>query len=195
MWLCEVCAPFFEQQKNHGWVRGYDHSVLSLYTWTQARHRLNQRVIYSLKGAGPNELYFDSAVSMCSLRLSLGEPLINPIFVPSPRSNRLFEDDHAESFCKALANVLGAPQLQALKRKSQSVHRRKSRLERQLTAQARFELNNKSSIEILQKQMGTVVFVDDLITTGSTARAAWQILGRPSRFEVWTLMNKPVGSC
>jgi len=37
----------------------------------------------------------------------------------------------------------------------------------------------------------TVVFVDDVITTGSTAMAAYIALGDPENFEVWTLAHRP----
>jgi hypothetical protein len=177
------------------WVSGYGLSVLSLYTWSTPLHLLNQRVAYSLKGSGPEEIYFDAAISLGGLRLSLGAPLLNPVFIPSPRSGRLFARDHAENFCKALATVMGGQEVHALKRRSQSVHRRKTRAERELAAESRFELKNEKNMQNLQHHQGTIIFVDDLITTGSTARAAWLLLGRPQQFEVWTLLNKPSGSC
>ena len=195
MWLCDVCAFIFEEQKNKSWVPGYDLQVLSLYSWTQYLHRLNQRVAYSLKGNGPMEIYSDAAIAMCHLRASLAPAPVNPIFIPSPRSLRLSEEDHAEIFCKVLADVLGASQLHALKRTSQSIHRRKTRVERERAAKNRFELKDQMTVEILHEHKGAVVFVDDLITTGSTARAAWQVLCCPPQFEVWTLLNKPSGSC
>ncbi len=36
-----------------------------------------------------------------------------------------------------------------------------------------------------------VVFADDVLTTGSTARAAFKALGKPSGFEVWAIVWRP----
>jgi predicted amidophosphoribosyltransferase len=36
----------------------------------------------------------------------------------------------------------------------------------------------------------TLVFVDDVLTTGATARAAWKTLGKPRDFAVWTLAQR-----
>lgn len=38
---------------------------------------------------------------------------------------------------------------------------------------------------------GPFLFADDVITTGSTAIAAYMALGDPSDFEVWTMVNRP----
>lgn len=35
-----------------------------------------------------------------------------------------------------------------------------------------------------------VHFVDDVLTTGSTALAAWQALGHPRHFTVWSLIYR-----
>jgi len=40
------------------------------------------------------------------------------------------------------------------------------------------------------KTFTNVIFVDDVITTGATARAAWLSLGRPERFVVWSLARR-----
>jgi predicted amidophosphoribosyltransferase len=39
---------------------------------------------------------------------------------------------------------------------------------------------------------GTLIFIDDVVTTGSTVEAAWRALGKPSQFEVWCLAYQPM---
>jgi predicted amidophosphoribosyltransferase len=35
------------------------------------------------------------------------------------------------------------------------------------------------------------VFVDDVVATGSTAKAVWLALGKPSLFHIWSLTYRP----
>jgi predicted amidophosphoribosyltransferase len=37
----------------------------------------------------------------------------------------------------------------------------------------------------------TIVLVDDVMTSGATALAAYMALGDPQLFEVWTIANRP----
>jgi predicted amidophosphoribosyltransferase len=38
---------------------------------------------------------------------------------------------------------------------------------------------------------GVLVFVDDVVTSGATAMAAFMALADPLKFEVWTIANRP----
>jgi predicted amidophosphoribosyltransferase len=60
-------------------------------------------------------------------------------------------------------------------------------------AECRFQLrvDRQTVQDLLASSPGPIVFVDDVITSGATAMAAYMALEDPSRFEVWTLANRP----
>ncbi len=49
-----------------------------------------------------------------------------------------------------------------------------------------FSMYSNAKIQFLESQ-GCLVFVDDIVTTGSTAEVAFKALGCPNHFEVWCL--------
>lgn len=64
---------------------------------------------------------------------------------------------------------------------SQKQKKRGERLERRFLARPELDLS----------PYGTILFVDDVVTTGATTRAAWSALGEPENFEVWCVAYQP----
>ena len=103
------------------------------------------------------------------------------IFIPAPSKDG--REDHATLFAKALSLAWGgSPYWNGLMRNSQSAQKTLDQYERRkISMSVRLPLPPSSS---------TYIFVDDVLTTGSTAQAAYQALGKPLHFFSWNLAYK-----
>lgn len=109
------------------------------------------------------------------------------VFIPAPaRFDK--DDDHASLFAKELSRLFGSPTEKLLRRVSQSEQKGMTREERALN-----RLVLREGIDPAQS-LGAkkIVFVDDLLVSGQTARAAYIALGKPAHFEVWTIAYRPL---
>lgn len=110
----------------------------------------------------------------------------NPVFVPAP-SRSWGAKDHAWCFAKALSDLTGFEFKNVLARKGSTQQKRLSRAER---SQFQAELIDP---DWQCTDYTTVILVDDILTTGSTARGCLQALGHqrlPNKAEVWTLIDR-----
>lgn len=115
------------------------------------------------------------------------------IFIPAPARFEK-EDDHASLFAKELSRLFGSPSLKLLRRVSQAEQKGMSREERAQNRLALREAFNLPSGNGLAQSLGEkkIVFVDDLLVSGQTARAAYIALGKPKNFEAWTIAYRPL---
>jgi predicted amidophosphoribosyltransferase len=96
--------------------------------------------------------------------------------------------DHAYRMAKLLAEKLDlefVPEALKLVERQRSGISQKD-LDRVGREQIRYEAPEKNSLS------DNIVFVDDILTTGSTARAAYIALGKPSRFRVFVWAYRPL---
>lgn len=96
---------------------------------------------------------------------------------------RLGEPDHAALFAEGLAQALGG-NMKDLQRIDQP----------QEGSQKQKDVEARREIQFLPPQNAltdSVIFVDDIITSGATAQAAYEALGRPKHYQVWTLASRP----
>ncbi len=107
------------------------------------------------------------------------EPDESTVFIPAP-SHVL--RDHAYYFAEALARHSGgqfAPSvfrlLDSNPQKEKNSRQRKERAFEQIRA---------------VPAANTLIFVDDVVSTGSTSKAAHQCLGQPSNFQIWALAHR-----
>jgi predicted amidophosphoribosyltransferase len=91
---------------------------------------------------------------------------------------------HAQNWAEALSNRLGYPHFCPL-RPIQLLNAQKA-LNRAERAKRKFDLNEEFS----KGSNNRVIFVDDVVTTGQTAKAAYKALGYPLHFEVWSLIYR-----
>lgn len=159
--------------------------VYAHYVWNQSSDSVVRPLIYSLKGG---ELENEIAALAESFSWSLRETREkNLTLVPPP--SRTGEPDHALVWANALAKIWNcevwrplnlAPKADVLSLSQ----KHKSRKDR-------------ASLEFLPVKIAKpysktkLIFVDDVLTTGSTARAAFKALGEPKSFEVWAIAWRP----
>jgi predicted amidophosphoribosyltransferase len=108
------------------------------------------------------------------------------IYVPAP-PRFIGQYDHSFWWAKALQAELGGTLWQGLKRTSKLSQRDSDRAKRAL-----LELSTIENYTRPQVQGPDVVwiFVDDIVTTGATARAVFDTLGRPKNFMIWVLARR-----
>lgn len=152
--------------------------VYSLFLWQQEWPI--GHLLYALKQGGPSEIFHNLARDFLSRRLSRGLGS-NCALVPSP-PRRVGMKDHAWSFAVELGKGISQQPINILNRDTAG-----SQKTRDLAARQRVQMSSSMPVP----SHSQVVFVDDVLTTGSTAKAAYKALGRPQAFEVWTLAYRP----
>lgn len=199
--LCEVCSEELwswvpEEELYEQELARFEKplSVASLFAWVPGEQQVLSRLILSLKGSRQGHLWRHYAGEF--LRRQLGSKCSSHspmVLVPSPGRNG--SEDHASLFTNALADASGAMVLRSLKRKEGALgpQKKKSKSQRE---QVGFEWAENFSAELCSDILRhrKVVFVDDIVTTGATAHAAWKKLGRPEEFTIWSLAQRTL-SC
>lgn len=160
----------------------------SLFEWIPGWQETLSRLILSLKGNETSALWRPYALEFWRRYLISGPPSQTKILVPSPSRNG--GPDHAGAFALHLADLSSSPLYDCLSRSETDKAQKKRR--RNERGRARFEWDEKFSLESFRaaSQGKQVIFVDDIVTSGFTAKAAWKALGQPRDFAVWSLAQR-----
>ena len=154
--------------------------VYSLFRWGTGVDGENvQLLIAALKGDNGSRAFRHLASEFSLLRCKKEEACGDIVFCPAPAAIA-GQIDHAYLWAEALAHQWGVSMVNILKRGSL---RTQKTLDVDQRRETTMELWEGHSVP----EGAKIIFVDDVITTGSTARAAWSVLGKPRRFEVWTV--------
>lgn len=165
-------------------------SLKALFHWRPGESDLLSKQILYLKGGGAGwvwRYYAKIFAKKIVGTITTSSPLY---IVPAP-PKRKGQKDHAYIWGEALAEALGGRLVPCLPRVSKR-HQRFA------------DIGERSSVEmkVLEKYSNNVdlsggahwIFVDDVVTTGATAQAAFQALGCPGNFQVWALAHRSL-SC
>jgi predicted amidophosphoribosyltransferase len=194
--LCVSCWQSLEKNFNDSvssLQTGYPFSVRSLLTWNASCDREVRSLIRGFKGGYSlaASARFAERLAFANARGWTADDGL-PIFVYPPSSSG--RPDHASVLAVELSCLWGGFPLglawaddpaRASSRTSGLGQKGRTAIER---SQRRFEDLDLASFTQPSTRW---VFVDDVITTGSTAMAAYMALGSPERFEVWTLACRP----
>lgn len=177
--LCSHCSPklFHLQEPTARDECGLP--VYSLFAWRRDGWPALRSVAMNLKGRDQAEPWLELAAWMIQ---ALGDlPAAPRVMVPVPSSGA----NHALGWARALGYWTDSPVLDLLLRHEGRPNKELSKHER---GRLRFAVRPSSAVE--SSNYKSVIIVDDIITTGATARAAHSALGRPRNCEVWCLMDR-----
>lgn len=177
--LCEGCTTKLRSAiRPQLACEGYDMPAYALFDW-RGEPLLN--TLFSVLKGGGFALTHDLLAIWFLMKMEMD--VRDWVLVPSPpRQSGLL--DHAHTFAAALSKHLKTPVVPALQRpvgveqKSLSIKER-ANLDLKLTTDNHWVKSKKT------------IFIDDIITTGSTAKAAYIALDRPPGFMVWTIGCRP----
>ncbi len=185
--VCERCAHQLFRSINRGprlSQPGYPFPVYSLWTWTRENEHLIRPFLHAFKG-GRGVRRGRELVQI--LLFERGKESRKPHYLHPPAGSR--KRDHAWLLAHCFAEISGAEGIEALEDQTPRPGGQKhlSAVER---AERRLSLSGDRH-EICTTTNSSWIFVDDVITSGATAMAAYMALGDPARFEVWTLVCRP----
>ena len=152
-----------------------------LFDWGEENDFFARLFLNSLKRGGSSFIFEQLTKSFLHHFLQVRHLPNNTLFIPAPPSQLNHPQDHAFSLCYAMSHITGLPFQTPLARHLQAkvAQKQKNRKERKeilFTTSKSFSNSNK-----------LIVFVDDILTTGGTARSAWKTLGKPRQFIIFTL--------
>lgn len=197
--LCQYCWNKLQLKSLKHALGGYSFRVKSLFSWDNDDPKLIRDLIIGMKAGGPKELFTPFAMLLCEQHVKLSRQAKTKYekycFVPAPRANGS-QPDHAETLAQELARISGGEYCPALKRISAQKQKSKNEKDRKkLARESGFHVAEEWSTPIgkfkNQTRRQLVIFVDDVITTGATAKSAHQALAAPKNYEVWTIAHRP----
>lgn len=162
-------------------------NVFSLFDWIPSESDLLSETILGLKGTQRKQQwkYWAKTFLRCHQACSADEETTLVTCW-----NKSSKPEHAEIFGRALQGILDfKPKLEVLCQRTQAsdLHsfaiKKLSRLERKNFNQSR-EIFSKANFSPTKQRL---IFIDDIVTTGSTLEAAYRFLDRPQNFQVWCL--------
>lgn len=191
--LCLVCSEDLSswQQPDGGLFHQEVHKlkVEALYEWIPGQQEVLSKLVHALKGDRSENLWRHYAEEFLRRRWSERATKKTYLLVPAP--SRDGRNDHALHFVKGLVAAHAGLELYNCLSRDCGVgpQKKRKRSERQRTTLEWAE--NFTHADFNAKAAGKhIIFVDDIVTTGSTARAAWRTLGKPRDFAVWALAQR-----
>jgi predicted amidophosphoribosyltransferase len=185
--ICEACWAGWK--RDGPWlVRARPFPQRSLLRWEESNEKSVQRLVLSMKER-PRRSSLRIWANELSLALAAEWGRAEILIVHPPGRSGRRELDHAGALAAEVARCLAVPlgpelrRLQARRSWGQKLASRRSRHELEFVTEA-------AAREALRARAKPVVFVDDVLTSGATAEAAWRALGEPPGFQAWSIFGR-----
>ena len=174
--FCERCFEDVIRRASALSIKGFPFAAHSLLKWDE-KNEIVGDLVRCLKGKWSQKGCEIIAGEIARIANLKGRTII----VPPSKSE---EQDHAWNLGNALAKFGGCDFASPFSVESKAEQKS---LDKSQRLSLRFSLVHR----LVSRNF---LFVDDLITTGSTARAAWIALGSPKNFEAWTVAHRSLRS-
>lgn len=192
--FCQDCLLKLDLEQQHSNTRFGQSAlgrttILSAYNWTPDRNQRLSQLISNLKNHNVDSdwRYFAEQIFFPRQLEKLRGQDIKTRFVPVPSVRG--RPDHAFYFAKALAKSLDGEFAPILRRMDRTQQHSKSRQERRNVEFKLSEIFTHSN-----PFAGRTVIVDDVLTTGETAKAAIAALQAKHPIEVWVVARRSLAS-
>lgn len=178
---CFVTLKRFQKEQLYSYIEA-PYPIYAQYEWNPEESDILSTFFLSLKGSRSETSWQELAPLFVQRRLSRETVNLPMRIVPAPSSTG--QMDHAFFWGQALAKQLQAELVSCLVKTQKNHQRGASRRQRQ---RLRIDVDEKYSDLLKDPTEVLWIFTDDILTTGSTAHAAYEALGCPPHFEVWVL--------
>ena len=181
-WLCSACSKKLQNfyLSPQDIVRAEkDLTHFRLLDWNEENDFFVRLFVSSLKSGGP-KFIFKRIMQDFLFRIRQNYVLPEDMtIIPCPPSSGRGSKDHAFRLAHSLSSLTGFKLLQpfTVPLPRNQNQKRKTRQER-----SRVHFSLKENIDTEK-----VIFMDDILTTGATARAAFQALNKPKNFLIFTI--------
>ncbi len=177
--FCGICENFLWQahpENHHFSTEKSDLPGIALFEWHPDQDRRLSKLMLQLKG-GRLQTSFDRYAEKFVSRMPAIDCL-NSILVPCPGKSRRL---HSQALARAFSQILDIPIFDLLEKNSQKAQKGRTKRDREKT---------KFTLKAPIPSRKHVIFIDDIVTSGSTAHAAAQALKSTPGFQVWCLARR-----
>ncbi len=187
---CENCwTKIRKEYKNSLKVYGYEFPVSSLFSWKNKNNNTISSLLYDLKGKNYPDVCKKFVLDFL-VRLE-NQSNQNFDFICYPSSFRKI--NHAYLLAKEFSELLNIKYLVEIYIDEVSSSNTKNLLKSERFLRKFYiSKENKKILKRDKKNFKSCLFIDDVITTGSTAIGARKTLVNCPRFESWTLAHRPL---
>lgn len=178
--LCWPCTNLLQPLQTKKIYYAQDLLILPLYVWPPGLSDTLSRLILNLKIA-PVTSWQYYAKQFCSSRYQNLKQ--RPITFVTHKSHS--GGKHAQNWAESFRQILGGHHYDALE------FNELTQSQKSLSKISRSTRVFKKCVDISWPQESEIVFIDDVVTTGYTALAAYKALNQPRNFQVWCLAWRP----
>lgn len=182
--LCCACDSLMLATYSHQKIQSASRiEVYPLLTWSPGASDTLSKLVLEMKTID-RKVWFEYAKNF----IVVWSDIITTENVVLISHKSLSGNRHAHNWGESLSQLLNRPHIECLS--LQEPNKKQKELSSEERAHRRMETNVDFSWEAGRRY----IFVDDVVTTGSTALAAYRALGRPKNFQVWSFAYRSVSS-